>query len=733
MNILGISAFYHDSSACILQDGRVVAAVQEERFSRRKHDPSFPEKAIEYCLREAGIEGKDLHAVSFYEKPMIKFDRAMETFMAVAPRGTRAFATGMQAWFSKKNQWQSDFQKKHQFEGPVLYARHHEAHAASAFFVSPFEEAAILTSDGVGEWTTNALGHGAGGRVTLDQELRFPHSLGLLYSGITQFLGFRVNWGEYKVMGLAPYGEPRFVNGILENLIHVKEDGSYRLHMDRFRFLEGESTISETFGEVFGCQVRVHESELKQIHMDIARSMQEVTNLIVMRQANHLHKRTGSKHLCMAGGVSLNSVANGKVMREGPFEKVWIQPAANDAGGSVGAALVAWHHHFAKPHSPMTPDGMSGSLLGPAYEDTVIEEALQEMGITGEKLEKPALLDRAVGALASGKILGWHQGRMEYGPRALGSRSILADPRSVEAQRIVNQRIKFRESFRPFAPAVPTELAQQWFELPQESPYMLTVVPVAGEKRLSLDDEASNKTGLNKLHVARSEVAAVTHVDGSARVQSVDTDRSPLFHRLLTLFGEKTGVPVLLNTSFNLRGEPIVCTPKDTLASFLASGMDALAMGSYWIERPAGVEPTGIAPSPPKAEVVEHHPLSSRLFGVGVMVMSLLVITFVLGWKMTPPVILLASLGGLGLIGSAFFPGRVHQFQQGVETVIRGALQGLALVLLVLVYWIVVTPTGWCKRMCTSDVLCRHISEEEESYWVCVEDNKETEDYERMF
>ena len=573
--ILGISAFYHDSAACLLRDGTIVAAAQEERFTRKKHDHRFPEHAIAYCLREAGIPAGRLDYVAFYDKPWLKFERLLETYLTFAPAGIRSFLKAMPLWLKEKL-WMGDLIKSRlDYEGALFYPEHHQSHAASAFYPSPFDEAAILTIDGVGEWATASWGMGRANRIELAGELHFPHSLGLLYSAFTYYTGFRVNSGEYKVMGLAPYGEPRYVDLILDHLMDLREDGSFRLNMEYFNYCQGLTMTSAAFHRLFGGPPRTPEAEIRQRDMDLARSVQEVVQEVVMRMARHVRRQTGARALCMAGGVALNCVANGLLLRAGVFDDLWIQPAAGDAGGALGAALFAWHQALDRPRTPARPDAQQGSLLGPAFDPEETAQWLDAEHIPYHRLDRPALLERVAELLDEGRVVGWFNGRMEFGPRALGARSILADPRNPTMQSVLNRKIKFRESFRPFAPACLEEDAGDWFALDRPSPYMLLTAPVNDEHRLHPPEEGR---GLERLRVQRSTLPAVTHVDGSARIQTVDAHRNPAFHEVLQAFKRRTGCPVLVNTSFNVRGEPIVCTPQDAYRCFLHTGMDALVL-----------------------------------------------------------------------------------------------------------------------------------------------------------
>ncbi len=579
--ILGISAFYHDSAAALVVDGEIVAAAQEERFTRRKHDPEFPVHAVEYCLREGGIQPEQLDYVGFYDKPLLKFDRLLETYLAVSPIGFGSFLHAMPVWLRRKLYTRRELDRGlgRRYRGRYVFTEHHESHAASAFFPSPFEEAAILTLDGVGEWATATYGIGKGNRIRLTHELRFPHSLGLLYSAFTYFCGFRVNSGEYKLMGLAPYGEPRFAELIRRNVIDLKEDGSFRMDMSYFNYCQGLTMTSRKFEEAFEGAPRKPESPLTQREMDIAASIQKVTEEIMMRCARHVQRETGMRNLCLAGGVALNCVGNGRILREGPFENIWIQPAAGDAGGALGVALFIWHQLLDRPRPVERLDRQRGSLLGPRFAVAEIRSFLDRVGAGYRSYEdEDELCDYVAAQIASEKVVGWCQGRMEFGPRALGSRSILGDARSENMQRVMNVKIKFRESFRPFAPSVLQERVDEYFEVrPQEpSPYMLLTSPVKEAVRLRVDE--TKLDGIEKLKLKRSTVPAITHVDYSARMQTVDQDRHGRYYRLLKAFEAKTGCPMIINTSFNVRGEPIVCRPEEAYRCFLATDMDVLVL-----------------------------------------------------------------------------------------------------------------------------------------------------------
>jgi carbamoyltransferase len=593
MRILGISAFYHDSAAALIEDGRIVAAAQEERFTREKYDSRYPANAVAYCLAEAGIRLTDIDRVAFYDKPFLKFERLLETYLSFAPHGLRSFRMAMPLWLKDKL-----FQKRRlgemlraaapefDWEHRLLFSEHHLSHAASAFFPSPFEHAVILTMDGVGEWATTSAGLGEGNRVTILKEIHFPHSLGLLYSAFTYFTGFRVNSGEYKVMGLAPYGEPRFVNTILDHLIDLKDDGSFRLDQKYFDYCTGSTMTNDKFAALFGIPARKPEDRLEQIHMDLAASIQCVTEEAILRLTRSLAAETGAQNLCLAGGVALNCVANGKVLRDRRFENVWVQPAAGDAGGSLGAALAAYHLELGFPrHLSNEIDGMSGSYLGPSFDDGEIRERLTAAGACFDDLSDDEVIDQTAGALADEKAVGWFQGRMEFGPRALGARSILADARSPAMQRTLNLKVKYRESFRPFAPSVLRDDIADWFEMDADSPYMLMVADVVEQRRLAMTETERNLFGIDKLNVPRSEIPAVTHVDYSARVQTVHRETNPRYHALLSRFKALTGCPVLVNTSFNVRGEPIACTPEDAFRCFMGSEIDVLVVGNCFLRK----------------------------------------------------------------------------------------------------------------------------------------------------
>ena len=584
--ILGISAFYHDSAAALVVDGRIVAAAQEERFTRKKHDAEFPTHAIDFCLQSAGLEPEQLNYVGFYDKPFTKFERLLETYLAYAPRGFRSFLMAMPVWLKKKLYLRREMNKglNHAWKKRYIFTEHHESHAASAFFPSPFEEAAILTVDGVGEWATASFGVGRGNRIDLSHELHYPHSLGLLYTAFTYFCGFRVNSGEYKLMGLAPYGEPKYVDLITEKLIDMKPDGSFRMDMSYFNYCEGLTMTSKKFDRLFGGPPRKAESQITQREMDLAASIQAVTEDILLRMARHVHRETGLKKLCMAGGVALNCVANGRILRETDFEDLWVQPAAGDAGGALGTALFIWHQLLGKERTPDPLSSQRASYLGPEFGREEIRRFLDGIGAKYHEIpDEDQLCERIAAEIANEKVIGWMQGRMEFGPRALGGRSILGDARSEKMQSVMNLKIKFRESFRPFAPSVLEERVDDYFDMrPREqSPYMLLVAPVKPSHRAELNGELDQLTGIDKLKVKRSDVPAITHVDYSARVQTVDEPRHGRYYKLLKAFERQTGSPVVINTSFNVRGEPIVCTPEHAYRCFMATNMDVLVIGNF--------------------------------------------------------------------------------------------------------------------------------------------------------
>jgi len=606
--ILGISAYYHDSAACLVEDGRVVAAAQEERFTRKKHDANFPARAVAYCLREAGITARELDLLGFYEKPLVKFDRLLETYAATAPRGLKSFLMAMPMWLGEKLWMAADIKERLEgYEGEVLFGDHHESHAASAFYPSPFEQAAIVTMDGVGEWATSSIGVGRGSELEMIRELRFPHSLGLLYSAFTYFAGFRVNSGEYKVMGLAPYGEPRYVKLLKDHLVEIRDDGSLWMNMEYFTYPHALTMTGAALERLIGGPARQPESKLTQREMDIARSIQDITEEVMMKMTAFAHRETGMRDLCLAGGVALNCVGNGRILREGPYDQIWIQPAAGDAGGALGVALALAHRYKQQPRVsaealgtwerpstvrgqnrvPRYADGMSGSFLGPKFDEHEIARFLETNGYKARRYEPSELAERIAALMAQEKVIGLFQGRMEFGPRALGGRSIIGDARSAKMQSVMNLKIKFRESFRPFAPAVLREQVGEWFDLDADSPYMLLVADVLPSRRLPVPDAARTLWGIDQLNVPRSTIPAVTHVDYSARVQTVRRETNPFYYDIIDAFYRLTGCPVVVNTSFNVRGEPIVCTPEDAYRCFMRTNMDVLVLENFILERTA--------------------------------------------------------------------------------------------------------------------------------------------------
>ena len=588
MNILGISAYYHDSAACLVVDGKIIAAAQEERFTRKKHDENFPVNAINYCLTEARLSAQKIDYVVFYDKPFLKFERLFETYLAFAPKGFKSFATSLPVWVKDKlfqksvilDALKDNLDKNTDWSNKLLFSEHHLSHAASAFFPSPFEEAAVLTMDGVGEWATTSLAVGKGNMLNVNNEIHFPHSLGLLYSAMTYYTGFKVNSGEYKVMGLAPYGEPKYANLIKDHLIDIKEDGSFHLDMSYFNYCTGLTMTSDRFNDLFGAPPRKSESILGQREMDLAASIQAVTEEVVIKLAKGIKKSTGLNNLCLAGGVALNCVANGKLLRENVFDKLWIQPASGDAGGAVGAALAAYYLMLDQPRKVDKKDSMQGSYLGPEFGQAEIEQRLSQAGAKFDVVSDTQLIEQTAQALADGLAVGWHQGRMEFGPRSLGARSIIADARSPTVQKQLNLKVKYRESFRPFAPSILREDVADWFEINTDSPYMLLVADVKQEKQLAMTEAQKQLFGIEKLNVPRSEIPAVTHVDYSARIQTVSKETNPKYHALISKFKEITGCPVLVNTSFNVRGEPIVCSPEDAFNCLMGTDIDFLVVGN---------------------------------------------------------------------------------------------------------------------------------------------------------
>jgi carbamoyltransferase len=586
MYILGISCYYHDSAAALIKDGEIVAAAQEERFTRKKHDFNFPSHAINYCLEEGGISAAEVGFVAFYDKPFIKFERILETYLAYAPVGIQSFMMAMPLWLREKLWIPSLIRKDLGYNGKILFTEHHESHAASAFYPSPFQKAAFLTMDGVGEWATTSYGVGDGNRLEMLGELNFPHSLGLLYSAFTYFTGFKVNSAEYKVMGLAPYGEPKYVQAIYDHLLDLKEDGSFKMNMEYFDYCAGLRMTNGRFNGLFGGPPRKPESKLTQREMDLARSLQDVTEEVMLRMSRHVYKETGEKNLVLAGGVALNCVGNGRILREGPFENIWIQPAAGDAGGALGSALFVWHAYLGNARTAQGKrDSQRGSYLGPAYTEEQIEHFLKMNEIVYRRLSLEELPEVVAELIAQENVIGWFEGRMEFGPRALGARSIIGDARSPKMQALMNLKIKFRESFRPFAPSVLEEKVSEYFQIDRESPYMLLVAQVAEDRKIPMTTQQERLFGIDKLNVPRSEIPAVTHIDYSARIQTVNRNDHPLYYDLIHAFYRRTGCPVIINTSFNVRGEPIVCRPEEAYKCFMRTHMDYLVMGNFIIAK----------------------------------------------------------------------------------------------------------------------------------------------------
>jgi carbamoyltransferase len=746
VNVLGISAFYHDSAACLVRDGEILAAAQEERFSRKKHDAGFPRHAIDYCLREAGLsDASQLDLVAFYEKPFLKFERLLSTYLACAPRGWRSFLKAMPVWMKEKIWLKATLREELGFEGPLIFPEHHESHAASAFFPSPFERAALLTIDGVGEWTTTSVGRGEGNGVELLEELRFPHSLGLLYSAFTYYLGFRVNSGEYKVMGLAPYGEPKFRDLILSELLDLKSDGSFRLNLRYFDFMAGLTMTNRAFDQLCGGPPRKPEAELTQRHMDLARSIQAVAEEVMLRMARHAHELTGERHLCLAGGVALNCVGNGRVLREGPFEKIWIQPAAGDAGGALGAALLGWYHYHKKPRT-ISPAGdrQQGSFLGPAYD---AGEFLRRHEIPHAEMADEELMSKVAELLEEGKVIGWFQGRMEFGPRALGNRSILGDPRRSDMQEKLNLKIKFRESFRPFAPAVVEERAGDCFELETLSPYMLLVAPVKEELRLN--DCSRRPVGgagsdfAATLKQRRSTLPAVTHVDYSARVQTVSAATNQRFYELLTAFEQRTGCPVLVNTSFNVRGEPPVCTPEDAYRCFLKTEMDYLVLDNCLLDKTSRSGDfqiaVGVGPVVWKAPLLGKElekldcsvPALRRFaFTIGTVLVSL---GSIMLWRHRSAYWLMLSLGFLLLATGIVAPAPLRFVYRPWMMLALFMGNIASRIILTLAFFLVVTPIGLLQRLFGKPALELGFHPRQSSYWKPRVSTPVSEDYERQF
>ncbi len=732
MYILGISAFYHDSAASLIRDGNIIAAAQEERFTRIKHDYRFPTHAINYCLQEENISPSDLEYIAFYDKPFLKFERILESYLQYAPIGISSFIKAIPVWIKKKIWIKNLIQEELPgFKGKILFPEHHRSHAASAFFPSPFSEAAIVTTDGVGEWTTTSIGLGTENSVKILQELHFPHSLGMLYSAFTYYIGFRVNSGEYKVMGLAPYGEPKYVQTILDNLIDIKQDGSFRLNLEYFNFPVGLTMTNKKFNRLFGGPPRKPESKITQREMNLARSVQEVTELILKRICNHAKAETGSKHLVLAGGVALNCVANGKLLKNTAFEDIWIQPAASDAGGALGAALSVWYEYLENSRTvERGRDSQQGSYLGPQFSDSEIREFLDSYDIPFHKSSDAEVVRETAALLAQENVVGWFQGRMEFGPRALGARSILADPRSPEMQKKLNLKIKFRESFRPFAPSVLEDAVKKYFQFDRPSPYMLFVAEVAEDKRRQVSKKEQQLFGIDRLNVARSEIPAVTHVDCSARLQTVNGNTNEKYHSLLKEFGKQTGHPVLVNTSFNVRGEPIVCTPKDAYKCFMRTAMDYLVLGNYLLDKKKQPE---IIPgiswqddfvlgrfTPKQPAIMDTSKFKDRRewkkFGIGLSIILAILgtIQWIRGNSLFP---IFYLISGAAIISGLIFPVILKPLFI-LFSYIGFALGGvMTRVILSALFYLVLTPIGLISRLMRKRYLQTGIGTNEKTYW----------------
>jgi carbamoyltransferase len=721
---LGISAFYHDSAASLIHDGRIVAAAQEERFTRKKHDHRFPEQAIAYCLSEGGISAGDISYVSFYDKPFLKFERLLETYISFSPAGLQSYMKAMPLWLKEKL-WMGDSIRNSlpAYAGEIYYPEHHQSHAASAFFPSPFEEAAFITMDGVGEWATASWGTGKGNKIDLHSELHFPHSLGLLYTAFTYYTGFKVNNGEYKVMGLAPYGTPKYAQTIYENLIDLRDDGSFRLDMDYFNYCQGLTMTSERFHKLFGGPPRKPESEITQREMDLAASVQAVTEEVMLRTARHVRKETGLHNLCLAGGVALNCVANGKILREGIFDDIWIQPAAGDAGGSLGAALFVWYQIL---ENQRTSDGLhdlqQGSYLGPEWNDGQIESWLDAEGYPHIKMDEKGIIDTVAGEIADGRVIGWFSGRMEFGPRALGNRSIIGDARSETMQSIINLKIKYRESFRPFAPSVLVEDVDVFFDIDRPSPYMLLVAPVAEDHRKFPAGDEEKLFGLQKLRIPRSDIPAVTHVDYSSRLQTVSAEDNPRYHSLISRFKDKTGYGIVINTSFNVRGEPIVCNPEDAYMCFMRTEMDTLALGNFLLKKEdqpvLDIEAESLDSKRTKGKAEDIREL--RKFGF-VMAGSFTVISAILFIKGSGLLPFSACLSAVFLISASLFPGilrPIERFWMKLAS-IMGSI--MSRILLTLVYFLAVVPTGFLLRIFGMKPLKLDFDTSKKTYWVDID------------
>ena len=740
MYILGISAFYHDSAACLLRDGEILAAAQEERFTRRKHDAAFPKNAVEYCLEHAGISIQDVDLVAFYDKPLLTFERLLETYIDYAPRGLKSFLKAMPVWLKEKLWTRENIAKALNYEGQILFTEHHESHAASAFFPSPFESAAVVTMDGVGEWATTSYGYGRGNELHLLKELHFPHSIGLLYSAFTYYLGFKVNSGEYKVMGLAPYGEPRYTERILDELVELHDDGSVRLNMKYFNFAAGLTMTNAAFEKLFGEPRREPESALAQIHLDLARSVQEVTELAMVKIARYVQGETGEKNLCLAGGVALNCVGNGRILREKIFENIWIQPAAGDAGGALGAALSVWYQYLGNEReaSNLPQANRKNYYLGPQFSTGEITEYLDSVGANYQKLSRAELYETVAGHLADEKVVGWFQGRMEFGPRALGGRSILGDARSPKMQTQMNLKIKFRESFRPFAPSVLREKVAEFFELETDSPYMLLVAPVRENLRVAMTEEEQKLFGIEKLNLRRSAIPAVTHIDYSARIQTVKADESPAYHGLISAFENLTGCPVVVNTSFNVRGEPIVCTPRDAFNCFMKTEMDFLVMEDVVLDKRAQngkllAEKT--EESTVKSSVIEQVTnKQARNTALVVAAVFFLIAAWQFYRERETVAIIFAGLTALFILMGTLLPAAAKYFHVYWMKLAMFLGHINSIVLLTLLFYLLFVPYNLISRIVGRDPLRRRRGKKGESNWTERKATRQTKErFERLF
>lgn len=740
MYILGISAFYHDSAACLIRDGEILAAAQEERFTRRKHDANFPSNAVDYCLKYAGITIDDIDFVAFYDKPLLTFERLLETYIDYAPRGLTSFLKAMPVWLKDKLWTRENIAKALNYKGKILFTEHHESHAASAFFPSPFESAAVLTMDGVGEWATTSYGYGKGNELHLLNELHFPHSIGLLYSAFTYYLGFKVNSGEYKVMGLAPYGEPLYTEKILSELVEFYDDGSLRLNMNYFNFAAGLTMTNAAFETLFGEPRREPESELRQIHLDLARSVQEVTELAMVKIARHVQKVTGEKNLCLAGGVALNCVGNGKILRENIFENIWIQPAAGDAGGALGAALSVWHQYLENERDVeklKETVGRKNYYLGPAFSNDEVTSFLESVGANYQRLPREELYETIARHLADEKVVGWFQGRMEFGPRALGGRSILGDARSPKMQSQMNLKIKYRESFRPFAPSVLRERVSEIFEIETDSPYMLLVAPVRSELRVAMSDEEQKLFGIEKLNLRRSTIPAVTHIDYSARIQTVKADESPAYHGLISAFENLTDCPVVVNTSFNVRGEPIVCTPRDAFRCFMKTEMDFLVMEDVLLDKRKQNGNSELEKNEEKklkesvtAKVTNKQARNTALVVAGVF---LLIAAWNFYRERETVVIVFGSLAAIFVVMGTFLPSAAKLFHVYWMKLAMFLGHINSIILLTLLFYLLFVPYNLISRIIGRDPLRRR-GENVKSNWTERKTTRQTkEGFERLF